>query len=92
MPLAEIPVAVPNPFRLDLTGKQVERLFQISPDLVYIIDVNLRKMVFISNRVQDILGYTCDDIQQMGGSLISVLVHPDLNRFVAEIYQRFAVL
>jgi len=92
MPLAEIPVAVTNPFRLDLTGKEVERLFQISPDLVYIIDVHLRKMVFISNRVQAILGYTCDDIQQMGGSLISVLVHPDLNRFVAEIYQRFAAL
>ena len=92
MPFAEIPAAIQDTFRLDLTGKQVERLFQISPDLIYIIDLDLRQMVFISNRVKDVLGYSHDDIRQMGGSLISTLVHADLNCFLEETYQKFLAL
>ncbi|WP_428668398.1 sensor histidine kinase [Runella sp.] len=92
MVFAEIPAAVQDTFRLDLTGKQVERLFQISPDLVYIIDMNRRQMVFISKRVEDMLGYSYDDIQQLGGSLVSMLVHPDLTRFLKETYERFLAL
>lgn len=92
MPFARIPSALHDTFRLDLTGKQVERLFQISPDLVYIIDLKLRQMVFISSRVKEMLGYSYDDIRQMGGSLVSALVHADLNRFLEEMYQRFVGL
>ncbi|MEZ4900969.1 MAG: hypothetical protein R2822_04045 [Spirosomataceae bacterium] len=62
---------------LDLTGSQIEKLFQTLPDLVYIFDLKSHKLAFINNRVSSLLGYTADDIEKMETIFPSLILHED---------------
>ncbi len=77
---------------LSLIGKQIESLVKILPQLVYVLDLNQRKLVFISDRITDILGYSRDDIEQMGNTLGPIMVHANMAAFSADISERFEAL
>lgn len=76
-------------FGLSLIGKQLGNLVKILPQLIYIIDLEQRKLVYINDRITDMLGYTKQDIEQMGNTLGPIMVHANMTAFSAEISQRF---
>ncbi|GGD46386.1 hypothetical protein GCM10011514_08040 [Emticicia aquatilis] len=76
-------------FGLSLIGKQIEGLVKILPQLIYVLDLQKRKIVFISDRITDILGYSKQDIEQMGNSLGPIMVHANMKDFAADISQKF---
>lgn len=78
-----------NTLGLSLIGKQIESLVRILPQLIYILDLKQRKLVYISDRITDILGYTRQDIEQMGNTLGPIMVHANMAAFSAEISERF---
>lgn len=79
-------------FGLELISSQIEMLVKILPELIYVIDLQQRELVYISNRITDILGYSSDDIQEMGYSLGPIMVFADKESFSAEISKDFQKL
>ncbi len=76
-------------FGLSLIGKQIEGLVRILPQLIYVLDLEQQRLVFISDRITDILGYSKQDIEQLGNSLGPIMVHANMQAFAKDISQRF---
>ena len=81
-----------NNLWFDANSNLAERLLEMSPDLIYVLDLKLQKLVFVSNQVTTILGYSQDDIQQMGNSFGSIMVVADMQAFAVDISARFDTL
>ncbi|PJZ51054.1 PAS domain-containing protein [Leptospira saintgironsiae] len=55
----------------------VESILDISPDILYIYDIQERRNVYSNIGVERLLGYSVEEIQIMGNSLLKSLMHPD---------------
>ncbi|TGK08122.1 PAS domain S-box protein [Leptospira selangorensis] len=55
----------------------VESILDISPDILYIYDIKDGKNVYSNIGVERLLGYSVEEIQEMGNSLLKSLMHPD---------------
>ena len=82
---------MPNDYQLNINNNLVERLFELSPDLIYVLDLKLRKLIFVSNRITDVLGYSLADIQEMGNSFESIMLVND-PEFAVNISNQFDAL
>ncbi|MER0439171.1 PAS domain-containing protein [Emticicia sp. W12TSBA100-4] len=76
-------------FGLSLIAKQIEGLVKILPQLIYVYDLKLRKIVFISDRITDILGYSKQDVEAMGNSIAPIMVHTNAAAFAKDTLERF---
>lgn len=74
---------------LKLEPAQVIRIFDLMPDLVYVLNLDKQNLLYANDRLYDILGYTWEDVIQMNYSLGPVMVHDDMNLFRAEISNTF---
>ena len=52
-------------------------LVDTAPAIVYVYDLETNRNVFSNKGVEQILGYSADQIKAMGGELFSLLIHPD---------------
>jgi PAS domain S-box-containing protein len=71
---------------------QLEQIFEFSSHLVFIYNWDLKKLIFVNNRVAEKLGYTPEDIQQMEGSILTFVEHPDKEGFLKEIHAEYESL
>jgi len=71
---------------------QLEQIFEFSSHLVFIYNWDLKKLIFVNNRVAEKLGYTLEDIQQMEGSILTFVEHPDKEGFLKEIHAEYESL
>lgn len=55
----------------------IESIVNTSPDLIYIYDIDERRNIYVNNGVQNILGYSDEEVKAMGNELISSLMHPE---------------
>ncbi len=55
----------------------ISHIAHASPVILYVYNMAKRRSVFVNRAVNDILGYTPDEIQEMGDELLSELMHPD---------------
>ncbi|MEG4234691.1 PAS domain S-box protein [Microcoleus sp. Pol11C3] len=55
----------------------VERIANTSPNLLYVYDETEQRNVYSNREITDILGYTVEEVQQMGSSLLPTIIHPD---------------
>ncbi|WP_305952119.1 PAS domain-containing protein [Emticicia oligotrophica] len=76
-------------FGLSLIGKKVESLVKILPQLIYVLDLEKKNLVFISDRITDILGYSKEEIVEMGNSLGPIMVHTNKAAFAVDISRQF---
>ena len=74
---------------LKLEPAQVIRIFDLMPDLVYVLNLDKQNLLYANDRLYDVLGYTWEDIVQMNYSLGPVMMHDDMNLFRAEISNTF---
>ncbi len=68
---------------------QVMRIFDLMPDLVYVIDLFKYKLLYANERLYDVLGYTWEDVVEMNYTLGPVMVHDDLSSFSANLSNTF---
>jgi PAS domain S-box-containing protein len=54
-----------------------DHVISAAPSLTYIFDTSTRSNVFVSPQVEDILGYSMDEIAAMGSEVLPRLLHPD---------------
>jgi len=61
-----------------------------SPDIIYIYDIIEKKNVYSNEGISKVLGYTVDEVQEMGEQLIPALMHPDdLDNYVNNILPQY---
>ncbi|MFC1898674.1 PAS domain S-box protein, partial [Candidatus Cloacimonadota bacterium] len=65
--------------QLNLKKSQLfnETLLNTSPDIIYIYDIIENENVYSNKGVNKILGYSIEEVQEMGDKLIPTLMHPD---------------
>jgi PAS domain S-box-containing protein len=54
-----------------------ETILDTSPDIIYVYDIVEGKNIYSNSGVEKILGFSPQEIQEMGGQLIQTLMHPD---------------
>ena len=77
--------------RLKEKNNFIESIINASPDIIYIYDIEERKNIYVNEGIQINLGYTDDDIKQMGDKVITMLMHPeDFDYYLANTYPKYA--
>lgn len=79
---------------ISLRNKQfIESIINLSPDILYIYDLIERKNVYSNDGVLKILGYSVKEVKEMGGKLLSNIMHPDdFKIYLEEIYPKYSKL
>jgi PAS domain S-box-containing protein len=55
----------------------VQQIVESSPNILYLYNIQDQRNVYSNRRIYDILGYTPQEIQDMGTSIFLSLIHPD---------------
>ncbi|GAA4406149.1 hypothetical protein GCM10023187_25280 [Nibrella viscosa] len=55
----------------------IEHIADASPAMLYLYDLTKQQVVYVNKEITSVLGYTADEILDMGDSFRSVLYHPD---------------
>lgn len=76
-----------NAFPLQPSLAQLGQMFEFSSHLIFLYNCDLKKLVFVNNRVTEKLGYTLSDLQQIEES-----EHPNKNEFIHEIKAKYTAL
>ena len=72
-------------------GRFLESLINLSPNIIYIYDLVDKKNIYCNDGINSILGYSDENINEMGDQLIPILMHPDdLKVYFEEIVPRYA--
>jgi PAS domain S-box-containing protein len=77
----------PESFKLE--PSQVIRIFDLMPDLVYVLDLDKQSLLYTNARLYDVLGYTWEDVIQMNYTLGPVMVHDDMDTLATELSETF---
>lgn len=67
----------------------IDRITTTIPDVVYVYDLVEARNVYSNHEITQTLGYTPSEVQAMGSSLFSRLIHPDDLAAVNDTNQRF---
>lgn len=69
----------------------IESILDITPDILYIYDLEEKKNIYSNNGIEIVLGYSVEQLQSMGDQIIRTLMHPeDYDRYFTEILPRYA--
>ncbi|AFZ24149.1 PAS domain S-box [Cylindrospermum stagnale PCC 7417] len=55
----------------------VQRIADSSPNILYIFDIEEQRNVYANHELGTLLGYSSEEIQQMGSQLLANITHPD---------------
>ena len=63
------------------TQVDIQALLSVTPDLVYVYDLVERRNVYANRLLSDFIGYSAEDVAELGDSFIVTVIHPeDLQR------------
>jgi len=68
----------------------LQRIIETYPGILYIHDLIENRNVYTNRDLCNILGYTVEQVQNMGSSLLQITLHPDDAIRVAEHHRQFA--
>ena len=75
---------------LEESQRFIQKIADATPNLLYIYDLEEKRNVYSNREVAKILGYTPEQILEMGAGLVPNLVHPDDLTRVLKHQERFA--
>lgn len=52
-------------------------VLNMSPEIIYVYDIQEAKSIYTNSSIENILGYSANEMKEMGSSMIKVLMHPD---------------
>jgi PAS domain S-box-containing protein len=71
----------------------IESIIHASPDIIYIYDIEEAKNIFINEGIQRNLGYSDEEIKQMGNQVLPLLMpKEDFESYLKNTYPRYASL
>ncbi|MCU0494695.1 MAG: PAS domain-containing protein [Chloroflexaceae bacterium] len=62
---------------LQASQKYLQHIADLSPVVIYVLDLVEQRTIYVNREVGEALGYTPADIQGMGPNFLSRMVHPD---------------
>ncbi|MDE2027181.1 MAG: EAL domain-containing protein [Candidatus Omnitrophica bacterium] len=65
----------------------IESVLNATPNLIYVYDLISKSNVYFNRGLHDLLGYTEQQIEAMGGELFNMILHPDDHASVREHHQ-----
>ena len=66
----------------------IERIADASPNILYVYDNIEQRNIYNNRQITDTLGYTVEEVQKMGSSLLPTIIHPeDLAKFPEYVEQ-----
>lgn len=67
----------------------IQRIAEASPNILYLYDMRENRNIYANRELVTILGYTPEEIQQMGNTLLEQLIHPEDFAKLPEYYNNF---
>lgn len=55
----------------------IEKITDAAPVILYVYDLLKQQNIYINQEVTKLLGYTVEEVQQMGNSVLATLLHPE---------------
>jgi diguanylate cyclase (GGDEF)-like protein/PAS domain S-box-containing protein len=55
----------------------VQQIASMIPGILYVYDLNLERNIYSNREVYEVLGYTTEDVHEMGSNAMPILLHPD---------------
>lgn len=87
----EIQIRICAEQQLAERNRFIESVINLSPAILYIYDIVERKNIYSNNGIENILGYSAEEIKNMGEQMIAILMHPDdLKIYLSDILPRYA--
>lgn len=78
---------------LDERRRFIENMMNTSPDILWVYDLRDRRSLYLSRQFERVLGYSADEVLDLGESILPDLIHPDdYARYQAEILPRYTGL
>lgn len=65
------------------------RITNLAPNAIYIFDINTGQVAYANKFLKEMLGYTREEMEQLGNNQLSVLLHPDDLPVVIQNFKRF---
>jgi PAS domain S-box-containing protein len=62
---------------------------ETTPDIIYVYDLVEQRNVYINHQIEEILGYSCQEIQTIREKVLPSLIHPDDIARVKEHFELF---
>jgi len=91
--IKDISIRKENQTNLLKRNRLIESIMNISPDMLYIYDIEEQKNIFSNEGVNKLLGYTIEDLKLMGNDILPKLMHPnDWKRYIKKILPRYTKL
>ncbi len=75
---------------LEESQRFIRQIADATPNLLYIYDLEEKRNIYSNREVAKVLGYTPEEIVEMGAGLVPNLVHPDDLTRVLKHHERFA--
>jgi two-component system cell cycle sensor histidine kinase/response regulator CckA len=67
-----------------------ETILDASPDVIYVYDLSTNKNVYSNNRIMDMLGYSPEELREMGSEMLKKLMHQDdFENYLKNIIPRY---
>lgn len=67
----------------------VNRITDATPNLLYIYDVITNRNIYVNPRITNLLGYSVEQIKQIGSQFFQAVLHPDDTRVFEKMQERF---
>lgn len=61
---------------VDISPETAQEIIRLSPNLIYLFDVNQGKNIYVNGRIFETYGYSPDEIRQGGDQFLASLFHP----------------
>jgi len=68
----------------------IQKIADATPGILYLYDLEEQRNIYANSSLGKVLGYTFDEIQEMGSKLLLQLTHPEDLGLTLEYYTRFA--
>lgn len=74
--------------RMDEKTKLLKDIFESFPGNFFVYDLEEYKSIFCNRSMEELLGYTREEMYEMGGQLIASITHPDDLNIIETHYKR----
>ncbi|MGB3641175.1 MAG: PAS domain S-box protein [Rivularia sp. (in: cyanobacteria)] len=75
---------------IQATQHFIQRITDSSPNTIYIYDLEKQENIYANHEIAAILGYSSQEIQEMGKNLLPTIIHPEDLEKVASGFQKIA--
>ncbi len=76
---------------LNEKGHFIGRITETTPDVLYIYDLKQQRNVYANRRLPEVLGFTPEEVQQMGDRFLALFTHADDFPKVREAMEKLAL-